>query len=33
MGERRGANRVFVRKLREGDNLEDPVVDDSIILR
>jgi hypothetical protein len=33
VGERRGASRGFVRKLRERDNLEDPGVDESIILR
>ena len=31
LGERGGASRVFVRKLRERDNLEDPGVDGSII--
>jgi len=33
MGGRRGAGRVFVRKLRERDNLEDPGIEESIILK
>jgi hypothetical protein len=33
MEERRVASKVFVRKLRERENFEDPSVDDSIILR
>jgi hypothetical protein len=33
MGERRSASRVFVRQLRERDNLEEPRVDVSKILR
>jgi len=33
MEERRGASGVFVRKLRERDNMEDRGVDESIILR
>jgi len=33
MEERRGASGVFVRKLRELDNLEDPGIDRRIILR
>jgi hypothetical protein len=33
MGERRGAYRVFVGNLREGDHLEDPGIDGRIILK
>jgi hypothetical protein len=33
MGERRGANRALVRKLREGDHLKDSGVDGRIILK
>jgi hypothetical protein len=33
MGERRGAYRALVGKLREGDHLEDPGVDGRIILK
>jgi len=32
-GERRGAYRVLVGNLREGDHLEDPGVDERIILK
>jgi hypothetical protein len=33
MGEMRGAYRALVGKLREGDHLEDPGVDERIILK
>jgi hypothetical protein len=33
MWERRGASSVFVRKLSERDNFEDPGMDGSIILK
>jgi hypothetical protein len=33
MGDRRGSYRVLVGKLREGEHLEDPGVDGSIIVK